>query len=83
LESRGIEPKGFAVAGRDGKFFWAVAEIQGLDRVAVRSPEVPQPVYVRFGWADYPVVDLWNKAGLPASPFRTDDFLPSLPPAQK
>ena len=37
--------------------------------------EVAKPVAVRFGWANYPVVNLWNKAGLPASPFRTDDWL--------
>ena len=36
--------------------------------------QVAKPVAVRFGWANYPVVNLWNKAGLPASPFRTDDF---------
>jgi sialate O-acetylesterase len=42
--------------------------------VAVRSDDVPHPAAVRFGWADYPVVNLWNSAGLPASPFRTDDF---------
>jgi sialate O-acetylesterase len=40
----------------------------------VSSAEVPQPVAVRFGWADFPVVNLWNRAGLPACPFRTDDF---------
>jgi sialate O-acetylesterase len=35
---------------------------------------VDKPVAVRFGWANYPVVNLWNKDGLPASPFKTDDF---------
>ena len=35
---------------------------------------MPKPVAVRYGWAAYPVVNLWNKDGLPASPFRTDDF---------
>jgi sialate O-acetylesterase len=53
---------------------WANAEIKGLDKVLVHSTEVAHPVAVRYGWADYPVVNLWNKAGLPASPFRTDDF---------
>ena len=38
------------------------------------SADAPHPVAVRFGWADYPVVNLWNGAGLPASPFKTDDF---------
>jgi sialate O-acetylesterase len=73
LEARGGELTGFAIAGADGKFVWALAEIKG-NTVAVRSPEVEEPVAVRYGWADYPVVNLWNKAGLPASPFRTDDF---------
>ena len=43
-------------------------------RQTVYSPDVQNPVAVRFGWANYPVVNLWSKAGLPASPFRTDDF---------
>ena len=73
LEARGGELKGFAIAGADKKFVWAKAEIQG-DKVIVSSPEVSEPVAVRYGWADFPVVNLWNKDGLPASPFRTDDF---------
>lgn len=64
---------GFTVAGADHKFVNAKAEIQG-DKVVVSCPQVPQPVAVRFGWDNYPVVNLYNKAGLPASPFRTDDF---------
>ena len=64
---------GFAIAGEDKKFVWAKAEVQG-DKVVVRNPEVPHPVAVRYGWADFPVVNLFNKEGLPASPFRTDDF---------
>jgi sialate O-acetylesterase len=65
--------QGFTIAGEDHKFVNAQAEIQG-DKVAVWSPHVSHPVAVRFGWANFPVVNLWNKAGLPASPFRTDDF---------
>jgi sialate O-acetylesterase len=65
--------KGFTVCGDDHKFVPADAAIDG-DRVVVSSGEVSHPVAVRFGWADYPVVNLWNEAGLPASPFRTDDF---------
>jgi sialate O-acetylesterase len=64
---------GFAIAGDDRKFVWADAEIQN-DKVVVTSPKVKKPVAVRYGWADCPVVNLWNKEGLPASPFRTDDF---------
>jgi sialate O-acetylesterase len=73
LESHGGELKGFSIAGADRKFVWAKANIQG-NKVVVSSPDVPKPVAVRYGWADYPVVNLFNKNGLPASPFRTDDF---------
>ena len=65
--------KGFAVAGEDKKFVNADAEIDG-DTVVVRSDKVSKPVAVRFGWASYPVVNLWNKDGLAATPFRTDDY---------
>ena len=72
-EARDGELKGFAICGEDRKFVWAKAEIAG-NTVVVSSPEVAKPVAVRYGWADYPVVNFWNKDGLPASPFRTDDF---------
>ncbi|WP_455612288.1 sialate O-acetylesterase [Bacteroides sp.] len=65
--------QGFSIAGRDHKFYWAKAEIQG-DKIVVSSPEVLYPVAVRYGWADNPVCNLYNGAGLPASPFRTDDW---------
>ncbi len=65
--------EGFAIAGKDLKFVWAGAEIDG-DAVLVSSAAVPEPVAVRYGWADNPAVSLANGAGLPASPFRTDDF---------
>jgi len=73
LEAREGELKGFAIAGADGKFVWGNATIQGK-KVVVTSPDVPKPVAVRYGWADYPVVNLWNLEGLPATPFRTDHF---------
>lgn len=73
LEAKGGKLRGFAIAGADGKFVNAEAEIVG-DTVVVHSPEIKEPAAVRFGWANYPVVNLWNKAGLPATPFRTDDF---------
>ena len=73
LEARGGELTGFAVCGEDRKFVWAKSEIQG-SKVVVSSPAVAKPVAVRYGWSDNPVVNLWNQAGLPASPFRTDDF---------
>lgn len=74
LEARGGPLTGFAICGEDRKFVWAKAEILPDNTVAVSSPQVPKPVAVRYGWADFPVVNLWNKDGLPASPFRTDDF---------
>jgi len=73
LAAQDGELKGFTIAGGDRKFVPAQAEIVG-DKVVVRSSEVSKPVAVRYGWADYPVVNLWNKEGLPASPFRTDNF---------
>jgi sialate O-acetylesterase len=73
LEAKGGELQGFAVAGPDHKFVNAQAKIEG-DKVVVWSPEVSSPEAVRYGWANYPVVNLWNKAGLPATPFRTDDY---------
>ncbi len=65
--------KGFAIAGENRKFVNAEAEIEG-ETVVVHSDKVEKPVAVRFGWANFPVVNLWNKDGLPATPFRTDDF---------
>jgi sialate O-acetylesterase len=73
LTVQGPALQGFTIAGPDHRFVNAMAQVEG-DRVAVWSPEVSHPVAVRFGWADYPVVNLWNKAGLPASPFRTDSL---------
>jgi len=65
--------KGFAIAGEDRHFVWADARIDG-DTVIVSSPKISKPVAVRYGWADNPIANLYNKAGLPASPFRTDDW---------
>src|SRR5262245_14894587 len=73
LVAKGGRLTGFTIAGRDRRFVNAEAKIDG-DTVIVWSAKVPHPVAVRFGWADYPVVNLWNGAGLPASPFKTDDF---------
>jgi sialate O-acetylesterase len=65
--------KGFAVAGADRRFVWAEARIEG-ETVIVSSPAVLKPVAVRYAWADNPSTNLANEAGLPASPFRTDDW---------
>jgi sialate O-acetylesterase len=73
LECKGETLTGFTVAGEDKVFHEAKAEIKG-DKVVVTCDKVHRPVAVRFGWANYPVVNLWNKDGLPASPFRTDDW---------
>ncbi len=64
---------GFAIAGDDRHFVWADAIIDG-DTVVVSSPRVPQPRAVRYAWGDNPACNLYNRAGLPASPFRTDDW---------
>jgi sialate O-acetylesterase len=73
LEAKDGPLQGFTIAGADKKFYNAKAEIQG-DKILVWSDKVTQPAAVRYGWANCPVVNLWNKDGLPASPFRTDDF---------
>ncbi|MFC5412680.1 sialate O-acetylesterase [Larkinella bovis] len=66
--------KGFEIAGADQKFHWAKAEIQG-DKVVVYANEVPNPVSVHYGWADdNGEVNLYNKDGFPAVPFRTDTW---------
>lgn len=63
---------GFAVAGPDRNFVWADAVIEG-ETIVVSSPAVPDPKYVRYGWAWNPLVNLYNEAGLPALTFRTDE----------
>lgn len=69
--ANGTALKGFAVAGKDQKFYWAEAKIEG-GKVVVSSAQVPNPVAVRYNWADNPQGNLFNGSGLPASPFRTD-----------
>jgi sialate O-acetylesterase len=69
----GGELRGFAVAGADRKFHWAEARMDG-DTVVISSRDVPSPVAVRYAWGDSPLCNLFNKDGLPASPFRTDDW---------
>jgi sialate O-acetylesterase len=63
--------KGFTIAGADGKFVPAKAEIKGAN-VIVSAEGVTDPKAVRYGWANVPDVNLFNKEGIPASPFRTD-----------
>jgi sialate O-acetylesterase len=64
---------GFELAGSDNQFRPAKARIVG-ETVVVTSDLVPDPKAVRFGWRNFPVVNLFNKEGLPASPFRSDDL---------
>jgi sialate O-acetylesterase len=79
----GSQLEGFAICGTERNWVWADAKIDG-DSVVVWSDQVPAPVAVRYGWADNPTCNLSNQAGLPTSPFRTDDF-PSTkqPPPRK
>lgn len=65
--------EGFAIAGADKKFEWAKAYLDG-DKVIVFSSNVSKPVAVRYSWSDNPDVNLFNTRGLPAAPFRTDDW---------
>jgi sialate O-acetylesterase len=83
LEARGIPgrqtlapstPEGFTIAGADGKFVAASAKIISPDTVEISASEITDPKMVRFGWKNFPVVDLWSKSGLPTSPFRTDNL---------
>lgn len=71
--------QGFAIAGADRVFHWGDAEIDG-DTVVVSSPHVPKPVALRYAWAGTPSwANLFNKDGLPALTFRTDDWDPNTP----
>ena len=85
LEAKEGELKGFTIAGENKVFHKATAKIVSetrakdgveykADFIVVTCDQVPSPKAVRFGWANYPVVNLWNKDGLPASTFRTDDW---------
>jgi sialate O-acetylesterase len=71
LVAKDGELKGFTLAGQDKNFRPAKAEIRG-DTVMVSAEGVTEPVAVRYAWANVPEGNLYNRAGLPASPFRTD-----------
>jgi sialate O-acetylesterase len=73
LVARGGAPGEFSVAGVDRKWFWAEARIDG-NEVVVSSPMVPDPKAARYAWQSNPAATLYNGAGLPAVPFRTDDW---------
>jgi sialate O-acetylesterase len=71
--SSGGELQGFMVCGEDRQWHWADARIE-MNRVVVQASAVAKPVAVRYAWADHPIANLVNADGLPAFPFRTDDF---------
>lgn len=74
LAAKGGEPlQGFAICGADRRFIPAQARIENAS-VVVSNPCAPEPLAVRYAWADNPVCNLYNGAGLPAYPFRTDSF---------
>jgi len=73
LMARGGELKGFLIAGEDKKWVNTSAKFEG-DKVIVSGPDVQRPVAVRYAWANNPDCNLYNGAGLPASPFRTDNW---------
>jgi sialate O-acetylesterase len=76
LEAKGGDLRGFEIAGEDRAFVGAAASIDGA-AVLVASPRVAAPKYVRYGWANAPEVNLYNSAGLPASPFTSEDAIPA------
>jgi sialate O-acetylesterase len=73
ISNDGEDLNQFAIAGADKKFVWGHAKIDG-DKVIVWNVDIPNPMYVRYAWADNPRgANLYNKEGLPASPFKTDE----------
>ena len=70
---KGAKLEEFAIAGEDRKWYWADALIEG-DTIVVSSPSVPNPKEVRYAWQSNPAATLFNGAGLPAVPFRTDTW---------
>ena len=73
LVAKGAKLEEFSIAGADRKWFWADARIKGK-KIIVSSPSVPHPVAVRYAWQGNPAATLFNGAGLPATPFRTDTW---------
>lgn len=68
------QPVGFAIAGDDQKFVWADARILPDGKIEVWSDQVSKPVAVRYAWANNPVCNMYDRAGLPLTPFRTDQW---------
>ena len=80
LIAKGGSLEGFSIAGDDCKFVPATARIDG-QTVVVSSPQINSPRFVRYGWENAPAVNLFNAAGLPASPFTSEKYIlaPSRP----
>jgi sialate O-acetylesterase len=76
LQIHGDKLNGFAIAGDTGDWQWADASVDG-DSVVLSSPNVPNPTKVRYDWAINPIGNLYNGAGFPALPFRTDTDAPN------
>jgi sialate O-acetylesterase len=74
LMCRGEQLEGFVIANADRQFHWAKAKIIQPDTVIVWSEQVARPAAVRYGWANNPKVNLYNRQGLPAVPFRADNW---------
>ena len=72
-DNKRLQAKGFSVAGQDGVFVDATATISG-SKVLVEAESIHEPKFIRYAWAGYPDSNLYNSAGLPASPFRNDKF---------
>lgn len=68
------EALGFAICGADKHWHWAKGKVLGDNKIEVWSDQVEKPIAVRYAWADNPVCNLFSDAGLPVTPFRTDDF---------
>ncbi|HWD20930.1 MAG TPA: sialate O-acetylesterase [Verrucomicrobiae bacterium] len=81
LVNKGDKIGEFSVAGKDRKWFWADARIEG-ETVVVTAPGCPEPVAARYAWQSNPEATLYNGAGFPAVPFRTDDW-PEIAEAKK
>jgi sialate O-acetylesterase len=79
LVVKGDTLEGFTIAGADQKWASAHAKLDGND-VIVWSDDIPQPVAVRYAWADFPKVNLYNRADFPAAPFRTDEWPTEMSP---
>jgi sialate O-acetylesterase len=78
LSAKAGEPQGFEIAGHDHNYLPASARIDG-QAIVLSNPQIANPEYVRYGWANAPTLNLYNSAGLPMSPFTSEEGIP-MPP---